>query len=356
MTSHGLLFLRVRTSDAGVYVCQTVEHGYVHTLLRISLHVLRGERVESAIHRPNDAGAEKAVAVCHSPVGRPPRPSISPRALLPSSVPGPHSRLWYKEFLQLIGYGNAQRVEEYCERVWCSDKKRKKTKRKYVPTGEKRGKGKVDENSHRAPRHTLDTWGEQHWLHTLEHTHTFVIKVRLTVPCKRFSFCFEQEQQHLKKNNNIVAGCLGFVATFIIQRFDCHVFLSFSKDNILPFSWDKLIICRKPDANAKNVRISAEQRLFEETKNRLSCVASDPKRQNIIYQLPWNDPVQLSWQSKRTHRDCCAKTSAPPLNTTNSHRVRQERTQICWREKAFWSLLVTMITYNLFSRSLRWVL
>ncbi|CAG13030.1 unnamed protein product, partial [Tetraodon nigroviridis] len=45
VTSHGLLFLRVRSSDAGVYVCQTVEHGYVHTLLRISLHVLGGQRV-----------------------------------------------------------------------------------------------------------------------------------------------------------------------------------------------------------------------------------------------------------------------------------------------------------------------
>uniref|UniRef100_A0A667ZY37 Sema domain, immunoglobulin domain (Ig), short basic domain, secreted, (semaphorin) 3E n=1 Tax=Myripristis murdjan TaxID=586833 RepID=A0A667ZY37_9TELE len=129
MTSHGLLFLRVRSSDAGVYVCQTVEHGYVHTLLRITLHVLRGERVD-----------------------------VSPRALGPPSVPGPHSRLWYKEFLQLIGYGDAQRVEEYCERVWCSDKKRKKTKRRYVPAGgEKRGKGRGEENSHRAPRHTLDT-------------------------------------------------------------------------------------------------------------------------------------------------------------------------------------------------------
>lgn len=158
MTSHGLLFLRVRSSDAGVYVCQTVEHGYVHTLLRISLHVLRGERVESAIQRPNDGEREKAAATCHSPMGRPPGPSISPRALGPSSVPGPHSRLWYKDFLQLIGYGDAQRVEEYCERVWCSDKKRKKTKRKYLPPGgEKRGKGRADENSHRAPRHTLDT-------------------------------------------------------------------------------------------------------------------------------------------------------------------------------------------------------
>uniref|UniRef100_A0A8C4I851 Sema domain, immunoglobulin domain (Ig), short basic domain, secreted, (semaphorin) 3E n=1 Tax=Dicentrarchus labrax TaxID=13489 RepID=A0A8C4I851_DICLA len=127
ITSHGLLFLRVRSSDTGLYVCQTVEHGYVHTLSRTSLHVLRGERVD-------------------------------PRALVPSSVPGPNSRLWYKEFLQLIGYGDAQRVEEYCERVWCSDKKRKKTRRKYVPPGgEKRGKGRAEENSHRAPRHTLDT-------------------------------------------------------------------------------------------------------------------------------------------------------------------------------------------------------
>lgn len=158
MTSHGLLFLQVRSSDAGVYMCQTVEHGYVHTLLRISLHVLRGERVESAIHKANDGEGEKAAAPCHSSVGPPPGPSISPRALVPSSVPGPHSKLWYKEFLQLIGYGDAQRVEEYCERVWCSDKKRKKTKRKYVsPGGEKRGKGRGEENSHRAPRHTLGT-------------------------------------------------------------------------------------------------------------------------------------------------------------------------------------------------------
>uniref|UniRef100_A0A3Q3WPK4 Uncharacterized protein n=1 Tax=Mola mola TaxID=94237 RepID=A0A3Q3WPK4_MOLML len=140
MTSHGLLFLRVRNSDAGVYVCQTVEHGYVHTLLRISLHVLRGER--------------KAAATCHPSMGRLPGPSISPRAL----VPGPKSRLWYKDFLQLIGYREAQKVEEYCERVWCSNKKRKKTKRKYAPAGvEKRGRSRADENTHRVPRHTLDT-------------------------------------------------------------------------------------------------------------------------------------------------------------------------------------------------------
>uniref|UniRef100_A0A3Q3WFI9 Uncharacterized protein n=1 Tax=Mola mola TaxID=94237 RepID=A0A3Q3WFI9_MOLML len=105
MTSHGLLFLRVRNSDAGVYVCQTVEHGYVHTLLRISLHVLRGERVESVIHSANDGEGQKAAATCHPSMGRLPGPSISPRAL----VPGPKSRLWYKDFLQLIGYREAQK-------------------------------------------------------------------------------------------------------------------------------------------------------------------------------------------------------------------------------------------------------
>uniref|UniRef100_A0A8C7Y697 Sema domain, immunoglobulin domain (Ig), short basic domain, secreted, (semaphorin) 3E n=1 Tax=Oryzias sinensis TaxID=183150 RepID=A0A8C7Y697_9TELE len=129
VTSHGLLFLRVRGSDAGVYVCQTVEHGYVHTLLQISLHVLGGERVD-----------------------------ISPKSSQPPSVPVPNSRLWYKDFLQLIGYGDAEKVEEYCERVWCTDKKRKKPKRKYIPAvGEKRGKRKGEDNSHRAPRHTLNT-------------------------------------------------------------------------------------------------------------------------------------------------------------------------------------------------------
>uniref|UniRef100_A0A8C7FW83 Sema domain, immunoglobulin domain (Ig), short basic domain, secreted, (semaphorin) 3E n=1 Tax=Oncorhynchus kisutch TaxID=8019 RepID=A0A8C7FW83_ONCKI len=112
ITTHGLLFLRVRSGDAGVYVCQTVEHGYVHTLLRVTLHVLGGSRLQG---------------------------------------------LWYKEFLQLIGYGDSQQVEEYCERVWCSGKRRRKTKRRYtqpMEVGERKGRGKGD--PHRAPRHTLD--------------------------------------------------------------------------------------------------------------------------------------------------------------------------------------------------------
>ncbi|XP_035013866.1 semaphorin-3E isoform X1 [Hippoglossus stenolepis] len=155
--SHGLLFLHVRSSDAGVYVCQTVEHGYVNTLLRVTLHVLRGERVEQTIHRASGEEGEKAAAPCHSSPDPPLDPSIGPKVLVTASAPGRHSRQWYKEFLQLIGYGDAQRVAEYCEKVWCTDKKRKKTKKKYAaPGGEKRRKERGEENSNRAPRHTLD--------------------------------------------------------------------------------------------------------------------------------------------------------------------------------------------------------
>ncbi|XP_058501817.1 semaphorin-3E [Solea solea] len=164
MISHGLLFLHVKSSDAGVYVCQTVEHGYVNTLLRITLHVLRGERVESAFHRSNDEEAEKpSCSVSSDPppghsIGPSIGPSTSPRVLVPSSLPGHHSKQWYKEFLKLIGYGNAQRVAEYCEKMWCVDKKRKKTKRKHSsPGGERKRKERGEVNSNRAPRHILDT-------------------------------------------------------------------------------------------------------------------------------------------------------------------------------------------------------
>uniref|UniRef100_A0A8C7FXF5 Sema domain, immunoglobulin domain (Ig), short basic domain, secreted, (semaphorin) 3E n=1 Tax=Oncorhynchus kisutch TaxID=8019 RepID=A0A8C7FXF5_ONCKI len=134
ITTHGLLFLRVRSGDAGVYVCQTVEHGYVHTLLRVTLHVLGGQKVGALIHRTGEEGEG-----------------------LPDPGTGPSSQLWYKEFLQLIGYGDSQQVEEYCERVWCSGKRRRKTKRRYtqpMEVGERKGRGKGD--PHRAPRHTLD--------------------------------------------------------------------------------------------------------------------------------------------------------------------------------------------------------
>ena len=46
-TSHGLLFLRVRRADAGTYLCQSVEHGFVQPLARITLEVLEEEKEET---------------------------------------------------------------------------------------------------------------------------------------------------------------------------------------------------------------------------------------------------------------------------------------------------------------------
>lgn len=141
-TPHGLLFLITKKSDTGVYLCQSVEHGFVQTIARVTLEVLEEDSLESLFHRRDydETGAQLR----------------SPPCPFPSFPSAPSSRkLWYKDFMQLIGYSNFQRVEQYCERVWCaSDRKRKKLKGtpakwRYSHGGERRGKA-------RAPRHTWD--------------------------------------------------------------------------------------------------------------------------------------------------------------------------------------------------------
>ncbi|XP_045876019.1 semaphorin-3E isoform X2 [Meles meles] len=138
----GLLFLRVRKMDAGTYFCQTVEHGFVHTIRKITLEVVNEERVEEMFHKDyEEDGPHKMPCPVQSSI--------------------PHgAKPWYKEFLQLIGYSNFQRVEEYCEKVWCTDKKRKKLKMspskwKYANPQEKKLRPKAEH--YRLPRHTLDS-------------------------------------------------------------------------------------------------------------------------------------------------------------------------------------------------------
>ncbi|XP_012371945.1 semaphorin-3E [Octodon degus] len=54
----GLLILRVRRSDAGTYVCQAEEHGFVHAVRRLVLDVVEERRVRDAFR--GDPGAHKA--------------------------------------------------------------------------------------------------------------------------------------------------------------------------------------------------------------------------------------------------------------------------------------------------------
>ncbi|KAM5237265.1 semaphorin-3E [Ctenodactylus gundi] len=136
----GLLFLRVRRADAGTYFCQTVEHGFVHTVRKVTLEVVNEERVEELFSKDYEEDGSRRMPC-------PARSSISSG-----------TKPWYKEFLQLIGYSNFQRVEEYCEKVWCTDRRRKKAKMapskwKYAHPQEKKVRPRPEH--YRLPRHTL---------------------------------------------------------------------------------------------------------------------------------------------------------------------------------------------------------
>ncbi|XP_070950855.1 semaphorin-3E isoform X2 [Macaca nemestrina] len=138
----GLLFLRLHRSDAGTYFCQTVEHSFVHTVRKITLEVVEEEKVEDMFNKDDEEDK-------HHRMPCPAQSSVSQGA-----------KPWYKEFLQLIGYSNFQRVEEYCEKVWCTDRKRKKLKMspskwKYANPQEKKLRSKPEH--YRLPRHTLDS-------------------------------------------------------------------------------------------------------------------------------------------------------------------------------------------------------
>ncbi|XP_029471082.1 semaphorin-3E isoform X2 [Rhinatrema bivittatum] len=133
----GLLFLKLQRTDTGLYFCQAVEHSFSYVVRKITLEVVEEERVDEMFHRDED---EDTTHKTPCPVQ--------------SSVPQA-SRPWYKEFLQLIGYSNFQRVEEYCEKVWCTDKKRKKLKMlpskwKYGSPQERKAKSKPEH--YRVPR------------------------------------------------------------------------------------------------------------------------------------------------------------------------------------------------------------
>ncbi|XP_041442489.1 semaphorin-3E [Xenopus laevis] len=137
-TDFGLLFLKLHKMDAGIYFCQTVEHTFVHIIRKITLEIVDEDRVDDMFHKEEE----------EEPVQKMPCPAQ------------PHvpqvTRPWYKEFLQLIGYSNFHKVEEYCEKVWCTDRKRKKLKvpqNKWKYGNPQERKPKVKSEHYRIPRH-----------------------------------------------------------------------------------------------------------------------------------------------------------------------------------------------------------
>uniref|UniRef100_A0A3Q4G4E2 Sema domain, immunoglobulin domain (Ig), short basic domain, secreted, (semaphorin) 3bl n=1 Tax=Neolamprologus brichardi TaxID=32507 RepID=A0A3Q4G4E2_NEOBR len=125
-TDQGLLFRNLFHQDEGVYICRSREHGFTQTLARITLEVLQGETVDELMSRGHTGNSDSIKD----------RSTGTFRAWMPcsaysrggSSSQIGQSRIWFKDIMQLIGPSNLPHVEEYCERMWCNDKLRRKHK------------------------------------------------------------------------------------------------------------------------------------------------------------------------------------------------------------------------------------
>ncbi|CAL8259560.1 unnamed protein product [Gadus morhua 'NCC'] len=137
-TEQGLLFRRVFRQDQGVYVCRSREHGFTQTLARLTLQVLQGEAVGELLAREDpsshalDSNKDRSGGGGYR--GWPPCVSGGGGggggggSYGNRGGGGGQSRSWFKDIMQLIGPSNLPHVEEYCERMWCHDKLRRKHK------------------------------------------------------------------------------------------------------------------------------------------------------------------------------------------------------------------------------------
>ncbi|KAF6313470.1 semaphorin 3G [Rhinolophus ferrumequinum] len=132
-TEQGLLFRRLSRLDAGTYTCTTLEHGFSQTVVRLALEVIVATQLNSLYTRG-------------------PRPEVpAAQGGLASSPP----KAWYKDILQLIGFANLPRVDEYCERMWCSSRSRSKQARGKSWAGLELGKkvkSRMQAERNRTPR------------------------------------------------------------------------------------------------------------------------------------------------------------------------------------------------------------
>ncbi|XP_036733558.2 semaphorin-3G isoform X4 [Manis pentadactyla] len=131
-TEQGLLFRRLSRGDAGTYTCRTLEHGFSQTVVSLTLGVIAARQLKSLM--PRELRPEEPPA----------------RGGL---VPTP-PKAWYKDILQLIGLANLPRVDEYCERVWCTSRRGKQAKGKGWAGLElgKKATSRVQAERNRTPR------------------------------------------------------------------------------------------------------------------------------------------------------------------------------------------------------------
>uniref|UniRef100_A0A8C4IDE6 Sema domain, immunoglobulin domain (Ig), short basic domain, secreted, (semaphorin) 3Ab n=1 Tax=Dicentrarchus labrax TaxID=13489 RepID=A0A8C4IDE6_DICLA len=135
-TDQGLLIRTLNKKDSGIYLCQAVEHGFMQTLLKVTLEVIDTERLEDLLHRNEEATASA-----------PAQDRSSPQET-------PNQKLWYRDFLSLVNHPTLNSVDEFCEQVWKRERKHRRQKAHLWKHLQERQKGR-NRRTHeleRAPR------------------------------------------------------------------------------------------------------------------------------------------------------------------------------------------------------------
>uniref|UniRef100_A0A8C5PN47 Semaphorin 3A n=1 Tax=Leptobrachium leishanense TaxID=445787 RepID=A0A8C5PN47_9ANUR len=105
-TEHGLLLRVLKKKDSGIYYCNAVEHGFVQTLLKVTLEIIDTEQLDELLHKDEDGEHH--------------------RHKEPSNSMSPTQKIWYRDFMQLINHPNLNTMDEFCEQVWKRDRKQQR--------------------------------------------------------------------------------------------------------------------------------------------------------------------------------------------------------------------------------------
>lgn len=105
-TEQGLLLRSLHRRDSGVYFCHAVEHGFMQTLLKVTLEVIDNDHLEELLHKEEDGDGSKIKDATNSMT--------------------PSQKIWYRDFMQLINHPNLNSMDEFCEQVWKRDRKQRR--------------------------------------------------------------------------------------------------------------------------------------------------------------------------------------------------------------------------------------
>ncbi|ELW56305.1 Semaphorin-3A [Tupaia chinensis] len=105
-TEQGLLLRSLQRKDSGNYLCHAVEHGFMQTLLKVTLEVIDTEHLEELLHKDDDGDGSKTKEMSNSMT--------------------PNQKVWYRDFMQLINHPNLNTMDEFCEQVWKRDRKQRR--------------------------------------------------------------------------------------------------------------------------------------------------------------------------------------------------------------------------------------